>query len=41
MCLLSRAQVCITTNRPRTGTFRKGLEEPPRNRMVAAAAVRK
>jgi len=47
ICLLSSAHVCITTNRPRTGTFRlseyeaKDQQAPRLNRMVAAAGIRK
>ena len=46
-CLLRSAEICLTTNRPRTGTMRTGEveqkspEAPPRDRMVRAAAVRK
>lgn len=50
ICLMSSAQVCTTTNRPRTGTFRrseretvevKSFEAPPRNRMIRTPALRK
>lgn len=47
ICLLGSAQVCTTTNRPRTGTFRlseheaKDQQAPRMNRMLAVAGVRK